>query len=249
MHVSSKSDPTTGGIDLKYQMLQWGVVMLLILFWGAATLVVLRCRQFSLPAAGLSAYLLLAAFVSGTILLLRFLERNPPKKRILLIAGPGALVGLFLVLPGCRFLGILLYCAVYLSTVGLILPGVKSATQEEREDDEEESFPLSEWDENVRLRLLRKKDETGTETLESWIRADFRSGERTVSVHVPFCPVFEGSPRIDAVPFEGEEVEIGISQLTPLGVRLDVKRPGVRKTPESVGIYVCAAAANRESEP
>ncbi len=238
MHISSKSESTPAGIDLKYQAIQWCFLTLLVLFWGIGTLVVLRCRQFTFPSSGLTAYVLLAVFVSGTIFLLRFLERNPREKEILLIAGPGALLGLFLVLPGFHFFGILLYCAIYLSTVWLIWPRTRWTA--ENEPEEEESIPASEWDENVRMRLLRKKDETGTETLESWIRADFRPGERSVSVHVPFCPVFEDQPRIDAVPFEGEEIEIGTSQLTPLGVRLDLKRPSARKSPESVGIYVVA---------
>ena len=222
-------------------------VFLLVLFWGAALLVAFRCRAFDAHSARLGSFLLLALLVSGTILLLHFLWKEHRKPSLVL--GPGLLFTAFLVLPSGHFSGIPAYLVVFLPTIGFlfaksrpvrspVVQSLETAEIAEEEENGDEAFSESEWNENTQMRLLRQKDSNGVVSLESWVRADFLRGERVVNVHLPFGPGFERTPKLDVYQFEGTEVEIQISQLTPLGARFDLKRPTRRKSPESVGIYV-----------
>ena len=246
MPSRTKPEPAVNNsASLPFDAVQCLRVFLLVLFWAAALLVAFRCRAFDAHSARLGSFLLLALLVSGTILLLHFLwkERWKPS----LVLGPGLLFTVFLVLPSGHFSGIPAYLAIFLPTIGFLFaksrpvrsPVVQSLeTAEITEEENSEAFSESEWNENTQMRLLRQKDSNGAVSLESWVRADFQRGERVVNVHLPFGPGFERTPKLDVYQFEGTEVEIQISQLTPLGARFDLKRPTRRKSPESVGIYV-----------
>ena len=222
-------------------------IFLLVLFWVIGLLVAFRCRAFDSHSAQLSSFLLLAFVVSGTILLLNFLWTGRWKPYLVL--GPGVLFTVFLVLPSCHSSGISAYFAVVLPTIGFLFmksrqdqsPIVKNLeTPEipEEEEENDEAFLENEWNESTQMRFLRQKDSNGAVSLESWVRVDFQQGERVVNVHLPFGSGFEQPPKLDVCQFEGKEIEIQISQITPLGARFDIKRPLRRKNPESVGLYV-----------
>ena len=231
----------------------WLHHLLLVLFWGTGILVAFRFRHFTAGAASITAFVLLALVVAGTMLLLAVLGNG--RSRTLFAVVPGIFVTVFLVLPSCHFTGISVYLLGFLPTVlflwhknhHLNQPSIAAVenfptaeSDVESEDDLEalETAAASEWDENVQMRLLRRKEPDETDLLEAWVRADFLHGERAAHIHVPFCPPFREQPKWDACQFEGDEVEIQLSQLNPLGTRIDLKRPVQRKKQESVGIYL-----------
>jgi len=239
-------------VPLPYALV-WLRDFLLVLFWGAGLLITFRRYHFTPDSAGVAAFALLALLVAGTILLLDFLGEG--RWKTLFALGPGILVTFFLVLPSCHFVGISAYLLVFLPTVAFLwyknhrVPQPSMIVAEivaedtpivESEDDLEalEAAATTEWDESVQMRLLRRKEPNETELLEAWVRADFQQGERVVHVHVPFCPPFREQPKWEACQFEGDEVEIQLSQMNSLGMRIDLKRPSPRKNQESVGIYL-----------
>lgn len=169
----------------------------------------------------------------------------------LLILAPGLLIGLALVLPSFRLFGLLAYFLLYASAVLKWEPKfptleIQTTTQTTTQTNEEtavetEREELSEaWDESTRMKLVRTLSPEGNDRLEACVRADFSSGERVVSLHIPFSPNFEERPQIDVYQLEGEETEITVAQVNPLGVRLDLKRPARRKGEESVRLCLFA---------
>lgn len=95
-------------------------------------------------------------------------------------------------------------------------------------------------DENTVMQLIRKKTPEGADHLEAFLRADFQANEKTIPVHLGFCPVFLQSPELEVHQLEGEEVDVKIVQLSPLGLRLDLKRPSSRTRAETVRLCVFA---------
>jgi len=221
--------------------------LLSALFWGTGLLVAFRWREFTAESVGVAAFVLLALLVAGTILLLDFLEGG--RWKMLLAVGPGVFITVFLVLPSWHFAGISAYFAVFLPVV-LFLGHKYRYAQESvvvAPLVDLEVLEAAEWDESVQMRLLRRKESGDVELLEAWIRADFQQGERMANLHVPFCPPFvdqpQEKPKWETCQFEGNEVEIQVSQINALGTRIDLKRPSQRKDQESVGVYL--AVRNR----
>ena len=236
----------------------WLHRLLLVLFWGAGILVAFRYRHFTADSAGVMAFALLALLVAGTIFLLAFLgdvRSGKKHSQTLFTVAPGVFVTVFLVLPSCHFTGISVYLLGFLPAIVFLwhknhhgnqplidtienFSTAESDVESESDLEALETATASEWDENVQMRILRRKEPDETELLEAWVRADFLHGERAAHIHVPFCPPFREQPKWDACQFEGDEVEIQLSQLNPLGTRIDLKRPIQRKSRESVGIYL-----------
>jgi len=208
------------------------------LFWGTGLLVVFRWRHFIADSVGVVLFASLALLVVGTILLLDYLGTGC--RKTLLAVGPGVFVTIFLVLPSCHFTGISVYLLLFLPAVSFLWYKHYRVQRPSVVDDSEgdlEAPAATEWDENVQMRLLRRKESDETELLEAWVRADFQPSERLVIIHVPFCPSFAEQPKWEACQFEGDDVEIQVSQINPLGARIDLKRPSQRENQESVGIF------------
>ncbi|MCL2304011.1 MAG: hypothetical protein FWC43_01560 [Planctomycetaceae bacterium] len=235
--------------------------LLSALFWATGLLIAFRWREFTTHSTNVLAFALLALFVVGTILLLNFLGTGRWKTH--LAVGPGVFVTVFLILPSRHFTGTSVYLLLFLPAIAFLcrksrniqeLPAVDLSEAETESDLEAQETSSTDWDENVQMRLLRRKESDETELLEAWVRADFLPGERAANVHVPFCPPFaaqrQEQPRWETCQFEGNEVEIHVSQVNSLGVRIDLKRPTQRKNQESVGVYFRLQRAGiRSSKP
>ena len=215
---------------------------LLILFWGTGLLVVFRWRGFTAESVGVVAFVLLALLVVGTILMLDFLEGE--RWKMLLAVGPGVFITVFLVLPSWHFAGISAYLVIFLPAILFLGHKYRYANTPlaVAPPIDLEVLEAAEWDKSVQMRLLRRKESGEVELLEAWVRADFQQGERVVNLHVPFCPPFveqpQGQPQWETCQFEGNEVDIQVSQINALGTRIDLKRPAQRKDQESVGVYL-----------
>ena len=189
-------------------------------------------------------YLFLGITIYGTIFLLRFLRsfdsRPIGAMENCFIFVPACILGLFVVLPGLNFLGILLYVSFLTDSfhrAGLIV--IPEFKRKNIVDEDLEIEP--EPDENAFFRLIRSQN---PDRLETWIKVHFATEEKTVNVHIPFCPTFDVIPKIESYQLDGNEVDLEVSQLTPLGARLDVKRPVTRKGEETVQICAFATTEN-----
>lgn len=98
--------------------------------------------------------------------------------------------------------------------------------------------------EEVRLDLeqqqLRGRDESGHDCAEGWVRARFQSGQRTVAVHVAFCPPFSKAPQFAARQLDGRSSRVRVSHVFVSGARLEVKLDAVAAGPESVRVAFTA---------
>ncbi len=177
---------------------------------------------------------LLALFVSLLVLLSHGFDRFPTiRRRQVLFVLPAVLFGLFFVLPSP-------WAIVFLAVLGLVelawwkLPsrpnnrhyaslhsGFCSSVESEHAEELEES---EEFDEGITQQLVRRRTDEGTDRLEGTFLVEFPENQRTASVHVPFCPAFEGTPKIDVVLLDGEDATLSVVKPKPFGVRIDAKR-------------------------
>lgn len=72
----------------------------------------------------------------------------------------------------------------------------------------------------VTQRMARSRSGEG-EAIYGTLLAEFAAGERTVTLHVAFCPPFEQLPHVDAEAVDGE---VRVVQVLHQGARLEVRR-------------------------
>jgi hypothetical protein len=76
---------------------------------------------------------------------------------------------------------------------------------------------------DVTQRLIRTCSAAGVERIEGWLKAIAKPGERTMHLHVAFCPPFERIPQFTVIQSSGPSARIRTVQLLPYGVRLELK--------------------------
>lgn len=91
--------------------------------------------------------------------------------------------------------------------------------------------------------LIRQTDAQGVDVLTGQFRGQFRAGERTVFVHVAFCPPFARLPEVTCEQIAGPPVDIKVAQLQTYGVRLDVKLKRPSDEPAAVNVRLEARSA------
>lgn|GEM_PF-1191157 len=94
--------------------------------------------------------------------------------------------------------------------------------------------------------FVRTREPSGGETLRAWVRVPLVAGQRNASVHLAFCPPFDGKPTLEIVQRSGPEARIKVVQLLPLGAKLDVKLPQVASLD---GCVVLEVLAKTDAEP
>jgi hypothetical protein len=110
----------------------------------------------------------------------------------------------------------------------------------------QEEPTLDDGEHDVFQRLTRARDPRGQDILYGTLRADLAADQRTVALHVAFCPPFATTPDVDVEQTSGPDVRIKIGQVLPYGARLDARL--VRAPRHAgrivVGIHVREAAAD-----
>ena len=91
------------------------------------------------------------------------------------------------------------------------------------DDDDELDEPT---DGLVTQRMTRQTLPDGTEEIEGSVRVLFATGQRTVSVHVPFSPPFAVAPQVECELVSDEDVRSKVSVVYPYGIRIELKRSG-----------------------
>ena len=88
---------------------------------------------------------------------------------------------------------------------------------EEFSDDEEE------FDPSVTQSLVRRKLDSG-EVIEGLLLAELEPNARRATLHVAFCPPFEGDPKIEQLhQLDGPEARIEVAEVRSYGARFDVQ--------------------------
>ncbi|MEO2049053.1 MAG: hypothetical protein ABGX16_21045 [Pirellulales bacterium] len=81
----------------------------------------------------------------------------------------------------------------------------------------------TEEDEQLLQQLFRVRNQAGQETIYGTLRADFKKGQRNVSLHVGFCPPLPHSPQVEAEPVDGPAATLKVVHALAHGTRLDLR--------------------------
>jgi hypothetical protein len=84
--------------------------------------------------------------------------------------------------------------------------------------------------------FVRRRDETGVESISGYLRANFAPAERTINLHVPFCPPLEVVPGCEAEAIDGPPARVKVAQVLPQGARLEVRLDEAAASPQQVVI-------------
>lgn len=84
--------------------------------------------------------------------------------------------------------------------------------------------------------LVRRKEASGAESISGYLRASFGPSQRTLHVHVPFCPPLNAIPGCAAEPIDGPPARVKVTQVLPQGARLEVRLDDIAATPQQVAI-------------
>ncbi len=94
--------------------------------------------------------------------------------------------------------------------------------------------------EHLLQRLDRLRQPDGVELLSGLLRVELVAGQRSTSVHVPFCPPFLHAPQLDVQQIEGPACRLKTAQNLPFGSRIDVKLSQPAEEPTAVVLRITA---------
>jgi hypothetical protein len=88
--------------------------------------------------------------------------------------------------------------------------------------------------------LTRSRAADGCEAIHGSLVAEFAAGERTVVLHVAFCPPFERLPTIEAEAVDGPACDVKAAQILHQGARLEARLSRASTAAELVTIEFAA---------
>jgi hypothetical protein len=72
-------------------------------------------------------------------------------------------------------------------------------------------------------RVVRVREEDGTEAVHATLLAEFATGQRQATLHVAFCPPLERVPVIEMEVVDGPEAELKVGVAYCHGARVEVR--------------------------
>jgi len=99
---------------------------------------------------------------------------------------------------------------------------------------------------NVSQQLTRAIGEDGCEVLYGLLRGHFAPGQRSLRLHVSFCPPFESVPEISIDKIEGPELTVRVGQVLPYGARLDLRLKSLNADPADVVLELFVREERRD---
>ena len=120
-------------------------------------------------------------------------------------------------------------------------PGRQAGTKRlsQQHDDDREH------DEHIVQQLTRVRDAELGEMVYGTLRADFEPNQRSVSLHVAFCPPFAMTPQMDIEQTDGPEARLKLAQVLPYGARVDVRLREASDQLQSVVVELCVREVGR----
>jgi hypothetical protein len=100
--------------------------------------------------------------------------------------------------------------------------------------------------EGVTQQLTRSTAADGTEELAGCLRVPFAVGQRTLNVHLAFCPPFARTPQLSVEQADGPTARIKTAQVLPYGARLELKLHAAEETPSAVVLQFSAMLEGRD---
>ena len=91
--------------------------------------------------------------------------------------------------------------------------------------------------------LTRRSDSSGTESINGFLRGTFAADERSLNLHVGFCPPLEYRPHLEVIQVAGPEVTVKIGESQTYGVRLELRLQRSSRNPVDVTLHFNATTA------
>jgi hypothetical protein len=88
--------------------------------------------------------------------------------------------------------------------------------------------------------LSRSRTTSGEEIIEGTVLAEFAPDERTIALHIAFCPPFERLPHVEAEVLDDTEANVKVAQVLHNGTRLEIRRTAPHNTPLAISIALFA---------
>lgn len=100
-------------------------------------------------------------------------------------------------------------------------------------------------DPEVQQQIIRRRTESGGESLEALLRIEFAANQREASIHLPIQPALTGLPEVECEPLEDADVDLKVGAVHSYGVRIEAKRAGgeLEAATIAVGILVRSTVA------
>ena len=95
--------------------------------------------------------------------------------------------------------------------------------------------------ENVTQQLTRSSASDGRDTIHALVRGRFAPGQRSLSLHVAFCPPLAATPHVQVRQLQGATVQVKVAQVMPYGTRIDVRLGSFSQQSENVLIELHAS--------
>jgi hypothetical protein len=99
---------------------------------------------------------------------------------------------------------------------------------------------------NVSQQLTRAIGDDGCEVLYGLLRGHFAPGQRSLRLHVSFCPPFENVPEVSIDKIEGPELTVRVGQTLPYGARLDLRLKTLSADPIDVVLELFVREERRD---
>jgi hypothetical protein len=99
---------------------------------------------------------------------------------------------------------------------------------------------------NVSQQLTRAVGEDGCEVLYGLLRGHFAPGQRSLRLHVSFCPPFDTIPEVSVDNVEGPELIVRVGQVLPYGARLDLRLKTLSAEPLDVVLELFVREERRD---
>jgi hypothetical protein len=101
---------------------------------------------------------------------------------------------------------------------------------------------------NVSQQLTRASEEDGSDVLYGQLRGHFAPGQRSLRLHVSFCPPFEAVPVVTVEKLEGPEISVKPAQVLAYGVRLDLRLKTLSVDAQDVILEIFVRGESQTSE-
>ncbi|MEZ6048937.1 MAG: hypothetical protein R3C11_25835 [Planctomycetaceae bacterium] len=103
----------------------------------------------------------------------------------------------------------------------------------------------TEW---VIQQFRRTRRPSGCEALEGYMKVEWKEGQKSQSIHIPFAPAFSAAPEIYCEPADESDVRLKVAECRSYGVRIELKLSRPALTGETTCLHLLACLEQEEGD-
>ena len=89
-------------------------------------------------------------------------------------------------------------------------------------------------DGQIQQQSMRWKTQNGCQWVQGQMRGHFKKDQRTISLHIGFCPPLDSVPQFSAETLEVTNIQLKVGIAETFGARVDLRRSGSAHQPQEV---------------